>query len=471
MRSDEARRIIWVGVLLACLAGIVVSALLSQKHIHQGIGENSFMSRQCAEEGAGCDEVLRSRWGSVLGVPTAVWGLTYFAGIGLWYVLVGLPNRAGRAWQLVPIGATAVGVAIAAALARYMFVVLPTWCPYCTTTHVLSLLLFVGSILLWPRAPKPSAAARAAADAGGAARPGAQRAALAVVAILIASWGIQENFQHRRYRAEFAAAEEVERTLAEAGVGATRSPRTGGSASTTQAGPEDCDDVRDELAACKAQLEPFLQDWQALVNQMGGQTPVQFALRGDDPYRGTLTPRHNVVVFSDFDCPNCAGFYAYWLYQVEPWVKGTTRFVYRHFPMNTACNPLVKRTLYPQACEAAIAAEAARLQGGNDAFWKMGEELFKNQLRKDRLSYAELATRAGLDGQRLTQDMVQRRAQLMERIQQDLSFAQQAGVDGTPTVFVDGLKMPVWQRDRLWEFLLKFKKTDTPPAPTTAPGS
>ena len=57
---------------------------------------------------------------------------------------------------------------------------------------------------------------------------------------------------------------------------------------------------------------------------------------------------------------------------------GKFRIVFKYFPMNKTCNDYINNTLHAASCAAAVTAEAARLLGGQEAFWKMHDELFRD---------------------------------------------------------------------------------------------
>ena len=426
MRSRIGRRAAWTCALVACAAGAVVSWQLSELHIRGGFGPDSFLGRMCEEGTASCDAVIKSKWGTFLRMPTAVWGMMYFASIGLWYLLAGLPNRAGRWWQLPAIVATGGGLAIAAGLAFIMFFRLPTWCPLCSVTHAASLLLFAASLLMWPRAPKaasvPDGAASPAAAppvAGVGMRPGLARAASAGLGAALGVLAVHQNFFLRLHRAE------------------------------------------------EAQARATLANWSAAFAVEGGDPRAleTLRLRPDDAVRGDPNGQNILVVFSDFECPMCGAFTFFWKKEIEPHARGKVRMVFRYFPMNTACNPAISTTLHERSCEAAAVAEAARLQGGPEAFWKMHDELFLNQLRgKRRLSPIELAERIGLNAGRLERDMNSPRVR--DRIREDVALGKSVGVRGTPFVFLNGRRVDTSGPDPRWRrFLDSLKPTAT--APTT----
>jgi protein-disulfide isomerase len=92
--------------------------------------------------------------------------------------------------------------------------------------------------------------------------------------------------------------------------------------------------------------------------------------------------------------------------------------------------------------KAAIAALAADKQG---KFWPLHDELFSayNQLSDQKIN--EIAARVGLDMAAFEKDRSD--PALKAIIQRDISDANQAGVRGTPTVFVNGTML----RDRRLE--------------------
>lgn len=81
---------------------------------------------------------------------------------------------------------------------------------------------------------------------------------------------------------------------------------------------------------------------------------------------GPSEARVVLVEYSDFQCPACAQFSPY-LKEILQEHGTQIRLEYRHYPLiNT----------HPYAIPAAIAAEAAGVQG---KFWEMHDKLFENQ--------------------------------------------------------------------------------------------
>jgi protein-disulfide isomerase len=129
-----------------------------------------------------------------------------------------------------------------------------------------------------------------------------------------------------------------------------------------------------------------------------------------------------LVVYGDFECPYTAGA----MRDIGQLLDAGVAFevVFRHFPL---------RDIHPHAQGAAEAAEGA---GRQDRFWQMHDVLFRNQRRLEPEDLRRYAERVGLDLGRLDSDLLD--PALEARIQLDVDGGLRSGVDGTPSLFVDG---------------------------------
>ena len=89
--------------------------------------------------------------------------------------------------------------------------------------------------------------------------------------------------------------------------------------------------------------------------------------------------------------------------------------------------------IHKNAMPAAIAALAANQQG---KFWEMNSQLFNNynQLSDEKID--EIAQSLGLDMTQFKKDI--ENPALAAQVQRDLQDGVQAGVRGTPTIFING---------------------------------
>lgn len=157
------------------------------------------------------------------------------------------------------------------------------------------------------------------------------------------------------------------------------------------------------------------------ADQLRRLYPQPRDLIGESPSRGT--GKVVVVEFSDFQCPYCAKAHAALQAFLEQHGKEVT-FVYKNFPLTQ---------IHPQALAAARAAWAAGRQG---QFWAYHDALFANQARLGEPLYGELASNLKLNLARFDQD--RRGPASLQAIQKELDQAEGLGLQGTPTVVMDG---------------------------------
>jgi protein-disulfide isomerase len=131
-----------------------------------------------------------------------------------------------------------------------------------------------------------------------------------------------------------------------------------------------------------------------------------------------------ITVFSDFYCPFCRKT-ARVLRDLKEERGDDVRLVFKHFPLTS---------LHPDAVNAALAAAAAHLQG---RFWEMHDELFSLETNIDQDAMEEAARAAGLDMERWREDLES--PEVLDLVNRDLKQAQDLHLEGTPTIFIDGM--------------------------------
>ena len=158
---------------------------------------------------------------------------------------------------------------------------------------------------------------------------------------------------------------------------------------------------------------------------MGRGVPGRLAapVGADDHLRG-VGGGSQLVVYGDFECPYTAAA----MREIDHLRARGTAFevVFRHFPL---------REIHPHAQAAAEAAEASARQG---RFWEMHDVLFRNQMRLEPDDLRRFAERIGLDLEHFESDIADPNTK--DRIERDIETGLLSGVDGTPSLFIDGLR-------------------------------
>lgn len=146
----------------------------------------------------------------------------------------------------------------------------------------------------------------------------------------------------------------------------------------------------------------------------------------DDPVKGPAEALVTVVMFSDFQCPACAAAHPV-LKQVVAEFGAKVRLAVKDFPLET---------IHPEALSAALAANAAAKQG---KYFEYVEFLYGNQTSLSRDRYKEFAAAVGLNMQRFDVDFSDRAA--ADEVRKDYAEGVAAGVGGTPSIFVNGVRI------------------------------
>ena len=140
-----------------------------------------------------------------------------------------------------------------------------------------------------------------------------------------------------------------------------------------------------------------------------------------------------LLVYGDFECPAC-GQFAVLEKQVIDKYKDDIAFTFRHFPIDT---------IHPNARAAARAAEAAGAQG---KFFEMHDLLYQTQSQwssqvttNPQPIFENFAKEIGLDINKYTIDYASDTTN--STINADKQECNNKGVNGTPTYFINGVKI------------------------------
>jgi Na+/H+ antiporter NhaA len=142
-----------------------------------------------------------------------------------------------------------------------------------------------------------------------------------------------------------------------------------------------------------------------------------------DHIRGAEDAPVTLVEYGDFECPYC-GQAEQIIRELLASLGDDVRYVWRHLPLND---------VHPHAQLAAEISEAAAAEG---RFWEMHDLLLAHQRELGGPQLADYATQIGLDAEH-TLDEVHRRV-YAPRVSEDVASADESGVSGTPTFFING---------------------------------
>ncbi|MCC6646389.1 MAG: DsbA family protein [Polyangiaceae bacterium] len=164
----------------------------------------------------------------------------------------------------------------------------------------------------------------------------------------------------------------------------------------------------------------------AIVRQQDGSDVLRtedgpVSIDGRDPQLGPRDARVLIVVFSDFECPFCAGA-ATMLKQLQA-DRPKTRLAFKH-------HPLVRHN---RARALALFAQSVHFARGNDAFWRVHDRIFSSvEVPSDEVLLA-WAAELGL----AKYDLDAQAAWSEEKLRVDAELAERLNISATPHLFVN----------------------------------
>src|SRR5215831_5715329 len=138
---------------------------------------------------------------------------------------------------------------------------------------------------------------------------------------------------------------------------------------------------------------------------MSQHTLLAMPVSGRDHSQGTASAAVTLVQYGDYECPYTRQ--STWVVQaIQQQLGDQLRFVFRNFPLIE---------IHPHALHAALAAEAAAVQG---KFWQMHDYIFHHQHTLEDADLEQFAQTIGLDPQQYARDMAEQR--FLTRIEEDV---------------------------------------------------
>jgi protein-disulfide isomerase len=142
----------------------------------------------------------------------------------------------------------------------------------------------------------------------------------------------------------------------------------------------------------------------------------------DAPMKGNPGAKVTLIEFADYECPHCRRFQPV-LHQVLDEFRSEVKLYFKHYPL-------------PQHTNARLAAEAAVAAQKQGKFWQYQDKLWE---KSEELTPAEIekaAKEVGLDVTKFRQDVASE--PVKARVQKDRSDGQAAGIEATPTLYING---------------------------------
>lgn len=190
--------------------------------------------------------------------------------------------------------------------------------------------------------------------------------------------------------------------------------------------------LKNDLRLVRSDLRKILTELAAIKRSPSGDQIKPVVCKIDtknSPYMGPENAPVTIVEYSDFQCPYCIREYPK-IQQVLKEFPNQVKFVFKHYPL----------AFHKKAPAVHAATELAFREKGNDAFWKMHDMIIENPKKLDAKQLQGYAEQLGLDTAQFSQTL-EDQEKVDALLAPDKASAGVCKVRGTPSVYVNGLKM------------------------------
>ena len=177
------------------------------------------------------------------------------------------------------------------------------------------------------------------------------------------------------------------------------------------------------------------------LNRSIESIPVDTSMlvRDDSQILGKKDALVTVVEFGDFQCPSCAALNPVIKDTLAKYSEDQVSFVYRNFPLS-------------QHQFAVISAQAAEIAGDQGKYWEMNALIYERQNEwslssNPRDLFIGYAETLGLNISQFTTDLDA--GKYKDKIDRDAADGISLGINSTPTIYVNGIKIMVAGGDSL----------------------
>jgi uncharacterized membrane protein/protein-disulfide isomerase len=388
--------------LAFALLGLGASTVAAYTH-YRLVTDASYLSFCDVSATVSCTEAYSSRFGSVGGVPVAVFGTLWFA-VAVLLAWAGLAARP-VVRESIP-GYLFAGSTLALSAILYLgyasFVVLKVVCVLCLMTYaaVIGLFLVSGSAASTPMLSLPR---RALTDL-----KVLVSSPLALVLAVLGGAASAVAFFPREGAVDAAA---------EAPAGARDATPTPETASAAPAA---------DAAAPEAQSQ-------------AGFDPKFIKFYTSQPRMLLVVPSDGakvlVVKFNDYQCPACGQSHRDYKAVFAKYAAshpGAVKLVMKDFPLENECNDTMKTGLHSGACEAAAAVRLApesRKPALEDWLYSNQQGMTPDTVKKAAREIGQIP------------DFDSRYQLTLEGVKADIAYGRQLAVRSTPTFFINGVKL------------------------------
>ncbi|MEZ4741648.1 MAG: vitamin K epoxide reductase family protein [Bdellovibrionota bacterium] len=327
-----------------------------------------------------CDDVASSKYSEILGIPLGVYGLGYFLAM-LLLGLITLGNKVQRAAHLQAYGLlVSIGFLTSIALASISAFDLGAFCLTCIGIYVVTIAQLIAFIVYRKSYPKINLKELFTGAS----------TALVIVAVVVAGFSMLS--------------------------------------SQSKQNPSQGPELNSENT--QKPLELLSKEIHNIPINMSAYSGL-----GEDYRAGSDSAKVKVIEFADFQCPACRQMFQS-LKKLKDEYGDQILVVFKNYPLDQKCNPGIKGKFHETACTSAI---LARCSGAYGKFWQFHDLAYTEQSSASIEQSKLWAKQIGLTDDQINACLADK--SIVEKIRDDIQIANDNGLTGTPTVFINGRKL------------------------------
>ncbi len=188
-----------------------------------------------------------------------------------------------------------------------------------------------------------------------------------------------------------------------------------------------------DYAMVDSTVEKFFLTWK-------DKPQKKFPVEQTDGTYGNPNAKVQVVEFSDFECPFCRRM-AFQIHTFLPSVREKVHFIFKHYPLDTNCNPKLTYQMHAHACKLARIATCGVKDG---RFWDIHDKLFLNMSDEDmKAGWDEIENQLTKVMPKEELESCLKNQKSSEAVASNVNLGNQLNLQGTPTIYINGKEVTI----------------------------
>ncbi|NOR75228.1 MAG: thioredoxin domain-containing protein [Draconibacterium sp.] len=174
---------------------------------------------------------------------------------------------------------------------------------------------------------------------------------------------------------------------------------------------------------------------------------IEFNFTNQVQILGNKNSKIEIVIFSDFQCAYCSNASSI-LKELQSKYENDVKIIFIHYPLDKTVNP---HTPNSNHIYAGLASKAIICLSKTESFWEVHDYFFENQDNFSEAFFNDYIDKYNL------KDCINEK-ETIEFLNYNMDLGNMAGLEGTPSIFINGRPMKRWYDKELMSKIVHFEK-------------